>query len=80
MKTVKSKKTGSTKTSNKKETRLSLVPSQTEIQAKPESKSRAGDMDMLERYEEKPMPAAFQQFDRTYKSVHSLFGWPLPIV
>jgi hypothetical protein len=37
-------------------------------------------MDMLERYEEKPMPAAFQQFDRTYKSVHSLFGWPLPIV
>jgi len=44
------------------------------------SKSRAGDMDYLERYEEKPMPAVFEQIDRTYKRTHSFFGWPFAIV
>jgi hypothetical protein len=80
MKTVKGKKTSTGKSSNKKETKLYLVPSEPTPQAQITSKYRAGDMDMLERNAEKPLPAAFEQFDRSYKTVHSLFGWPLPIV
>jgi hypothetical protein len=80
MKNTKGKKTGSAKSSNKKEPALYLVHSKPEPQAQPASKSRAGDMDMLERAAEKPLSPAFEQFDRTYKTVHSIFGWPLPIV
>ncbi|MGZ3237870.1 MAG: hypothetical protein ACXWIN_06005 [Burkholderiaceae bacterium] len=80
MKTGKGKKTGSAKSSNKNETRLHLIHSESKSQEQPTSKYQAGDMDMLERNAEKPLPAAFEQFDRTYKTVHSLFGWPLPIV
>lgn len=80
MKTVKTKKTTTTKSSKKGETKLRLVHSETKPLAQPTSKYQAGDMDMLERNAEKPLPAAFEQFDRTYKTVHNLFGWPMPIV
>ncbi|HEY8100847.1 MAG TPA: hypothetical protein VIF82_08825 [Burkholderiaceae bacterium] len=39
-----------------------------------------GDMDILERYAERPMPTAFEQIDRSYKSMHRLLGWPSAIV
>lgn len=78
MKTTKSNKSGSAKPSNKKQPKLYLVHDETKP---PEpTKSRAGDMDMLERAAEKPLSPVLAQFDRSYKAVHSLFGWPLPIV
>ncbi len=80
MKTIKTKKTSSVKSSDKKETKLYLAHDATPPQAQPQSKYQAGDMDMLERNAETPMPAAFEQFDRTYKKIHSFFGWPYAIV
>lgn len=80
MKTVKAKKTSSAKSPNKTETKLHLAHSESKPQAQPTSKYQAGDMDMLERNAEKPLPAAFEQFDRSYKTVHRFFGWPYAIV
>jgi hypothetical protein len=80
MKTLKTKKTSSAKSSNKKEATLYLVHSEAKPQEQEVSKYQAGDMDMLERNAEKPLPAPFEQFDRTYKAVHGFFGWPYAIV
>ncbi|MGZ3157914.1 MAG: hypothetical protein ACXU7H_02410 [Burkholderiaceae bacterium] len=80
MKTVQNKKTSSAKASDKTETKLHLVHSEPKPQEQPKSRYQAGDMDFLERNAEKPLSAAFEQFDRTYKTVHNLFGWPMPIV
>jgi hypothetical protein len=80
MKTVKSKKTSSAKSVTKTETTLRLVHSAPAEQVQPKSKYQAGDMDMLERNAEKPLPPAFEQFDRTCKTVHGFFGWPFAIV
>jgi hypothetical protein len=70
----------STQSSKIKETKLYLVQPEAKPVAQVESKSRAGDMDMLERAAEKPMPAFFEQVDRTCKAAHSFIGWPYPIV
>jgi hypothetical protein len=70
----------SSNSSNKKETTLFLGQAETTPKEQFASKYRAGDMDMLERNAEKPLPAVFQQMDRTYRTVHSFFGLPLPIV
>jgi hypothetical protein len=80
MKTVKSKKTSSVIASSNTETTLRLVHSAPVAQEQPKSKYQAGDMDMLERNAEKPLPPAFEQYDRTCKKVHGLFGWPFAIV
>jgi hypothetical protein len=80
MKTVKAKKTNSAKSSNKEEAKLCLTQSEAKPHEQKASKYQAGDMDMLERNAEKPLPAVFEQFDRNYKAAHSFFGWPLPIV
>jgi len=77
MKSAMAKSTTVKKASKKSEAKLYLAHSA--VEPKPQSKYQAGDMDMLESYD-KPMPAVFQQIDKTYKAAHSFFGWPLPIV
>ena len=74
MKTAKLKKSASSKPSSssyKKE-----VMSMEQIAPA----SQPGDMDVLERYSGRPMPTAFEQIDQTYKTIHSLLGWPSAIV
>jgi hypothetical protein len=80
MKTAITKNATAKKAAATKESKLYLAHSNEQSKPAPVAEYHAGDMDMLELYDERPMPAAFQQFEKNYKAVHSFFGWPLPIV
>ncbi|MGZ3237304.1 MAG: hypothetical protein ACXWIN_06130 [Burkholderiaceae bacterium] len=74
MRTATPKRSASTKSSN------SIYQKEAKHKVQITSQHQPGDMDILESDAGSPMPPAFEQIDRTYKTMHHFLGWPSPIV